>query len=144
MAEPTGRAFFEAWLDRKLQGRRWRLVKPMRVTREWRRIYGPRGAYARVTISAEPADVFSFSAEGAWRNDDDRQEYEPYVLDGIAHFLVAGAREPVLGLRLTLESTDVHDVDSNGNAFFEATKEALQLILRGDEELIENITLVHP
>jgi hypothetical protein len=60
------------------------------------------------------------------------------VIDGLAYALLGGAREALLGIRVVLEEAVVDEIDSNGNAFFEATIDALAKVLRGEEEHLEN------
>jgi translation elongation factor EF-G len=134
--------FFQSWLDRKLDARPWSLKKPFRATHEYKRNHGPRWSYAKVTIYAEPATTFSFDSRTAWPSDADRVSYEPYVIDAVTQSLFRGAGEAVLRVRLVLESAVVHEVDSNGRAFFEATLGALATIFRGDAQYGDNTELL--
>ncbi len=53
-----------------------------------------------------------------WPSQEDKGYYEPYVVDGILDELMMGSRESILGVRIVLESIEVHPVDSNGYAFY--------------------------
>jgi translation elongation factor EF-G len=120
---------FVSWLSRKLAGRQWTRVAPRLATGECSKDHGSRGSFARVTLWAEPASGFQFHANGAWLSREDQAYYEQYVVDGLVTALLSGASEPLTNIRVELSQAVVHDVDSNGNAFFLATVDAMRQIL---------------
>ena len=123
------------WVDGKLARPLCRLRAEVRATEEWKRFTG-RGHYAKLTLVGYPAEAFSLtSAPGAWQSEAERAEYEPYVLDGVLSELFSGPSEPVLGIRVVVEATATHEVESNGTSFFQAAKLATQRLLTGECEL---------
>lgn len=60
-----------------------------------------------------------------------RQEFEPYVLDGVVAELLGGPAPAVVGLRVLVEAISVDEHASNGNAFFQAAKSATAKLLSG-------------
>jgi hypothetical protein len=121
-----------SWFEARLARRPRRLREPARVTEEWKRFLG-RGHYAKVTLAAYPSDAFSLvSLPDAWRSEAERLEYEPYVRDGVVNELLAGPNEPVLGVKVVVEATVTHEIESNGNSFFQAAKLATERLLAGE------------
>ncbi|MCC7464446.1 MAG: hypothetical protein IT480_18530 [Gammaproteobacteria bacterium] len=129
------------WIQAKLARRSGRLCAEARATEEWKRFTG-RGHYAKLTLVGYPAEEFSLvSAPGAWQSEAERAEYEPYVLDGVLSELLVGLGEPALGIRVVIEATVTHEVESNGISFFEAAKLATQRLLAGPGgHFRENVT----
>jgi translation elongation factor EF-G len=120
-----------SWLQSKLARPFRCLSSEVRATEEWKRFTG-RGHYAKLTLVGHPAEAFSLvSAPDAWRTEAERAEYEPYVLDGVLSELLGGPSEPVLGIQVVVEAAVTHEVESNGNAFFQAAKMATQKLLAG-------------
>jgi translation elongation factor EF-G len=121
----------QTWFMLKTGGRKCSVIAEAHATEEWKRFTG-RAHYAKVTLRAYPAMSFEFlSAPGAWPNKESEYEYEPYVLDGIVSELLAGAGPAVIGVRVVLESTTVHEVESNSNAFYQAARLATAQLLNG-------------
>jgi hypothetical protein len=119
------------WFLRKTKGPIASLREVTRVTEEWKRSTG-RMHYACITLTAYPALSFEFvSAETAWPSEEARVEFEHYVLDGIVSELLASPGPSALGVRIVVEATVVHEVDSNGNAFYQASKQATAKLLQG-------------
>ena len=119
------------WFLRKTGGPIASLREVTRATEEWKRSTG-RLHYAQITLVAYPAQSFEFaSAEAAWSSEEVKSEFEHYVLDGIVSELLANPGPPALGVRIVVESTVVHEVDSNGNAFYQASKRATAKLLEG-------------
>jgi hypothetical protein len=122
---------FGTWLASKTGRPACSLVAEARVTEEWQRSTG-RLHYAKVSLAACPAGSFEFaSAPNAWASEEDKHEYEPYVLDGIVSELLGTAAPAVVGLRVVLESAVVRDHESNGNAFYQAARLATARLLEG-------------
>jgi len=132
----------DRWYARKLNGRLKRLKAPCRTTQEFVRHAGL-GKYAKLTISAEPADSFSFCSDAAWATEADREEFEPYVLDGILDLLMVGPSDPILGVRIVLESAITRPVESNGASFYLAARAATQEIIGITKEWPHNSELVN-
>ncbi len=124
----------EDWLSHKVAGNSLRLGKACFATEEWRRFTG-REHYAKVSLRAEPAARFEFGSEpGAWSDEEDKRELEPYVLDGVvAELLLRNAAPPIIGVRVTVTATVVDRAASNGNAFFMVAKAATAALLQGPD-----------
>ncbi len=131
----------QSWVKSKFALPFRRLRAEVRATEEWKRFTG-RGHYAKLTLIGTPSEEFSLlSAPGAWQSEAERAEYEPYVLDGVLSELFGGPSEPVLGIQVVVEVTVTHEVESNGNSFFQAAKLATQKLLAGPGGLYrENCT----
>jgi hypothetical protein len=122
---------FLSWLTSKTNRHTCSLAAEARATEEWRRSTG-RLHYAKVSLAAYPTSSFEFaSAPNAWPSEEDKQEYESYVLDGIVSELLSTAAPAVVGLRVVLESAVVRSHESNGNAFYQAAKLATARLLQG-------------
>ena len=121
----------QSWFEHKLAGPCLRLREEARATEEWKRFTG-RNHFAKLTLLASPAESFSLqSAPAAWPSEADREEYEPYIVDGVLSELMLGPGFPVLGLRVVVESAVTHETESNGLSFFQAAKLATAKLLAG-------------
>ncbi|NRF72466.1 hypothetical protein HLB44_36505 [Aquincola sp. S2] len=101
------------------------------ATEEWRRFTG-RLHYAKVSLRAEPASTFELLSEpSAWIDDNWKQEFEPYVLEGVVSELLQHPGTPVLGIRVFITATTIDEVASNGNSFYMAAKAATERLLQG-------------
>jgi hypothetical protein len=119
------------WYTRKTGGTTSRLKTECTATEEWSRFTG-RPHYAKVSLRAEPSSTFELLSEpGAWTNDTWKEEFEPYVLDGVVSELLQHPGTPVLGIRVFVVSTVVDEIDSNGSSFYMAAKAATEKLLRG-------------
>jgi hypothetical protein len=120
-----------SWFEGRNARPRRTLLAEAHVTEEWQRFTG-REHYAKVTLAGYPAKEFSLeSLPSSWRSEAERQEYEPYVLDGVLGELFVGPHEPIVGIRVVVEATVTHASASNGNAFFQAAKRATERLLSG-------------
>ena len=117
------------WLDRKIRGRRFRLREPAHATETFQRITGPRCLFGQVTLSAVPANEFSYSSRVSWPAGEQVQLYEDSVLEGILDVIIVQRPEPVLGISVTLEQIKWHEVDSCALAYRMAAQQAIQQIL---------------
>jgi hypothetical protein len=119
------------WFLRKTRGPTGSLREVARATEEWKRSTG-RLHYAQITLVAYPAQSFEFvSPEAAWSSEEVRSEFEHDVLDGVVSELLANPGPPTLGIRIVVEATVSHEFDSNGNAFYQASKRATAKLLEG-------------
>jgi len=84
------------WLDRKIRARRRRLRVPARAMEVFRRHTGPRCLFGQVTLSAVPANEFSYSSRVAWPAGEQVQLYEDCVLEGILDVIIVQRSEPGL------------------------------------------------
>jgi len=118
------------WLDRKLQSYRL-LDHPATVTHEWKRMTG-RVLRAGLTLSARPAEAFSFTSAVEWPVPE-VSRYEQMVVDGVLDALIApaGWAEPVLGAAFVLEEIQWDAEGSVALAFYMAAREAAQIIIEG-------------
>jgi len=99
----------------------------------FQRIYGPRGDFGRVLISARPAEAFSFDSKAEWDSKEDN--YDEAVLEGILDELFTRSLGTVPFLTaFSLERVWWHPVDGSANAFYFAAKDAIGLILKEERE----------
>lgn len=117
------------WLDRKIRARRFRLRAPTRATETFRRCTGPRFLFGQVTLSAVPANEFSYSSRATWPVGEQVRLYEDCVLEGILDVIIVQGHEPVLGVAVTLEEIAWHEVESCALAYRMAAQQAMQQIL---------------
>ena len=122
---------------------RWLEMKRARDTRSieydlsaegnFQKIYGPRGDFGKVLISARPASEFSFDSNAQWDSDEDN--YDEYVLEGILDELFTRGLAPApLLTAFTLERIWWHPVDSSANAFYFAARDAVDAILKEEKK----------
>jgi hypothetical protein len=57
---------FDEWLSRKLSRPAWTIRQARTVEEKFSRVYGPRSAFARITLTGEPAEGFDFRSEVQW------------------------------------------------------------------------------
>jgi len=119
------------WLRRKL-GDFCMLRHPATVTHEWKRITG-RLLCAGVTLSATPANDFSFVSHVQWPVTASGR-YEQCVVDGILDALLAprGHRSAALGVTVILEQIVWHEEGAVPLAFYMAAREATQKLVDGN------------
>jgi hypothetical protein len=86
--------------------------------------------FGQVTLSAVPADEFSYSSRVAWLAGELVQLYKDCVLEGILDVIIVQRTEPVLGIAVTLEEIAWHEVDSCAFAYRMAAQQAMQQIFR--------------
>ena len=116
------RELTEGWIAEKLSRRPWILLERCRVSAVHKRPLGARGEYAGVVLSAAPADRFCFVSDVTWPTSDN---YDNWVLSGALDVLLCSGTNLPIGLTLTLESIEWHDVDSCAVAFYWATRAAV-------------------
>ena len=125
---------------------REKLKKRVEVSYTHKRLVGPKGQFAKVTIVFEPAEAgagCSFESKivgGAVPN-----EYIPGVERGISSVMGSGvtAGFPLIDVKATLVDAAYHDVDSSPHAFETASRAAFREALRkGGSVLLEPIMKV--
>ncbi|HEY7311067.1 MAG TPA: hypothetical protein VH643_17010 [Gemmataceae bacterium] len=122
---------FEEWLLRKLSRPLWTIRQARTVEETFTRVYGPRGAFARVTLTGEPAEVFEFRSEVQWPFEP--HLYDGAVVDGLLDELIATNLGPtVTKIRFVLREIGWHDVDSSPNAFYQAARMAARKVIEGN------------
>ena len=119
--------FYREWFEKKLLHARQTSLEPAIVSIKFRKPLGARGYYADVTLSAQRADTFSFVSKAEWKP---FENYDEAVLDGVLTILFSVKSTPILGGLFILEKVGWHEVDSCYEAFFQASKQATQEILR--------------
>jgi hypothetical protein len=123
--------YLDNWLSRK----RERPQLPIRESRSSRfkftRMLGPRGEFAVVHLSGEPAAAFGFCSLAEWP--DATCDCTDAVLEGILDELFAVDFSHVTALvQFTLEKIEWHEVDSCASAFYYAARGAVREILGRD------------
>lgn len=101
------------------------LKEPMSATSVYKR-----GAchtmYGKVTLSAEPAQSFTFSSEAFWP----AESYESAVRRGVVDGLAEAGVSPDFGAAFMLKEIDWHDVDSCESGYYNAAKQATREIMK--------------
>lgn len=92
---------------------------------EFKQAHGPRSVYAKVVLSASPADSYSFESEAIWPQSDN---YEEAIRKGILDIL-STIPDSELGIRIVLKEIGWHEVNSNEVGFYQAAKLAALGIL---------------
>jgi hypothetical protein len=119
---------FDEWFSRKLARRTGTLQTPITVEERFTKVYGPRADFAWVRLLGEPSQTFAYHCAVQWPQDP--EAYNAAVLDAILDELLAmGIGRVVLHVRFTLEAIRWHEVDSNRQAFYHATRAAVRKIL---------------
>jgi hypothetical protein len=122
---------FDEWLARKVSRPTLTVRKARTVEETFTRILGPRSAFARITLSGEPAACFEFHSEAVWPHE--MQEYDAAVVDGLLDELLATDLGPVVTrIRFVLREIGWHDVDSSPNAFYQVARMAARKIVEGN------------
>ncbi|MCP4538679.1 MAG: hypothetical protein GY832_16210 [Chloroflexi bacterium] len=122
--------YLEQWFSRKTARSYAYLSEPATVKYTHHVHTGPRYIYGEVTLSASPAESFSFVSPVDWP---ENCNYNDYVLDGILDVLMMVDFMPLLGVAFELETIGWHNVDSVPVGYYFAAKEATRRILRIDE-----------
>ena len=85
---------------------------------EFNQAHGPRSVYAKVVLSASPADEYTFESEAIWPQSDN---YEEAIRKGITDALNTNTQS-ALGIKITLKEIGWHEVSSNEIGFYQAAK----------------------
>jgi hypothetical protein len=117
------------WFERKLRARRYRLRTNARAMETWSRCTGPRNLFGQVTLSATPADEFSYFSRVSWPDKEQFQMYEDCVLDGILNAILIQRTDPVLGVAVTLEEIAWNEIESCALAYGMAAQQAMNKVL---------------
>ena len=100
------------------------LKEPLSVTSMYKR-----GAchimYGKVTISAMPAQSFTFSSEASWP----AESYESAVRRGVIDGLAESGVSSDFGAAFVLKEIDWHEVDSCESGYYNAAKQATREIM---------------
>ena len=121
------------WFERKLKGQWFRLDKPTEIVREFKKLAAGHIKYGKLTLSATPADEFSFHFDACCdeiRALDDR--IEPHILAGVLDVAFGSLHLPVLGVAFTVKNMEYHPVDSVPIAYYFCAREATKEILGVD------------
>lgn len=132
------KSLFYSWLERKLDRHFLVLGTPRTITEKYNRHTGPRFIYGELTLSAIPAPTFGFSSKVTWPSDEDN--YDVCVLEGIIDTLLCAGAPYILGATFVLEQIKWHEVDSCGNGYYHAARQATEKII-GKGELSGNYVL---
>src|SRR5262245_23054425 len=109
--------WFEDWYRRKLARPTTTIRGGTSVEAKFVKIYGPRCAYARIVLAAEPSQEFEFRSEVTWPVDPD--PFNAAVVDGILDELLASDLGRIASrVRFILRDIGWHDVDSSPLAFY--------------------------
>ena len=123
--------FIDDWLNRKLSDF-YTLRQPATVTHEWKRMaHGE--LHASVTLSATPANHFSFVSRIQWPVTASSR-YEECIVDGIPDALFAprGQISAILGVSVILEQMIWYEEGGVHWAFYMAAREATQKLIEGN------------
>jgi len=105
-----------------------RLLVEQRISADFVR-QGGKGHYAGVTLLVKPFAFFRYEAEpSAWKNEVERQAYEPRLLQGILDQLLNFPGSQMLGALVVLEAT-ASDERSSEFAFYSAGRLAIFRLL---------------
>jgi hypothetical protein len=123
--------YLEEWMARK-GGRPQVSIREKRSIRfRFTRPPGPRGQFAVVHLTGEPATGFSFKSIAEWPSPE--CDWTSAVLDGILDELFATDLGRVAAkVHFTLEQVECHAVDSCAAAFYHAARGAVRDILGRD------------
>ena len=112
-----------AWTQRRLARGWFKLKVPRTETHEMHKHLGGRSIYGYVSLSAEPADTFSFRSTALW----DPEDYTDFVLDGVLDALFPSVN-PIFGVAVVLTEVRWHEIDSCAAAYQVAATEAMKRI----------------
>ena len=121
------REILRSWAERKLN-RYYAIERPAQANEVWQRQTNGQ-MYARVVLSARPAESFSFRCQVTWP--DKAASFEQAVLDGILDALCARFM-PVLGAAFVLEDIRLDERTSTVIAFYMAARQATEKIIKGN------------
>lgn len=91
---------------------------------EFNQYHGPRYVYAKVVLSASPADEYSFESEATWPQ---ANNYEAAIRKGILDALAP--LPDSVGVKVILKDIGWHEISSNEVAYYQAAKIAMIGIL---------------
>jgi hypothetical protein len=92
---------------------------------EYDKVTGPRHQYAKVVLSASPAEEFSFISEAVWP----QENCEPIILQAILD-VVFTTPGPPSGIQFLLKEIGWHDLYSSEQCFYRAARSATIAIFK--------------
>ncbi len=121
----------EEWLNNTRARRRASIPFPVRVVGEYDKHLGPRWAYARIEISAQPWDRWEVAVS---LSEDDRVEMEKdgwlnEAILGVLDVLITEPTLPAVNTRLDILAVKHDPMDSSRHAFRMAGRDAGHKIL---------------
>lgn len=118
--------YFDEWYQNKIKQEVRCFQSRITIGQEINHITGPRSQYAKVVLSAEPADEFTFQSQAVWP----QESYESAILRAIIDVLM-GQPNPAWGIKFTLREIGYDEVNSSEYSFYTASRAATIFILKG-------------
>ncbi len=117
--------YLQQWLRRKTSQRYMLLNEARTIMQAYHDTASPRHLFGEVTLTATPAEDFSFVSKAKWP----AVKFDILVLDGILDVLVTHEHAPILGLAVTLDKVGWEQADSAPMGYYLAARQATEKLL---------------
>ena len=124
--------YIEEWYQNKIHQEVHRFRGMITIGQEINHITGPRSQYAKVILSAEPADEFIFKTQVVWP----QENYETVIRRAIIDVLM-GQPNPAWGIKFILREIGYDEVNSSEYSFYTTARAATIAILKGTNNWVE-------
>ncbi len=123
------------WLNEKTQHNWVGIIEPRTVNHEWKKHTGGRIMFAGLTLRVEPKNGFELIIS----EPEIEGEYVKAVKNGIISVLLSQSWSPILNLKIRVLNLDVHEINSSYAAFYQVSKESIEIALGLKEDEKFNI-----
>lgn len=124
--------YIEEWYQNKIGQAIRRFRGVITVGQEINHIIGPRSQYAKVILSAEPAEEFIFQAQVVWPQENHEIVIRRAIID-----VLMGQPNPAWGIKFTLHEIGYDEVNSSEYSFYTTARAATIAILKGTNNWAE-------
>jgi hypothetical protein len=117
--------YIQTYIENKLAKSKLTIEGEHSFQEEFKRVTGPRTIYGSVSITVEPNSKFEFISSADWPV----ENYEEAVLEAILDVFLTESFEPLLGIKVILNSIQWHNIDSSYLGYYLASKKVAEKVM---------------